>query len=240
MAGKAVSNRKGRQERKGKRGVGKGQTARRLLIVCLWSFPWFGRSLRSWRSLRLDAGATYGNRRLWITFWSQFGGVFLGDFWKATGPGAGIRECDGRGGNVKMGKREFALFCSFFAGIDRFLPAFAGRISTQRSQRAPVSSARRDLAEGGPPRPPGLAACRARGRTQRNTGMGGTRRRRGYGGQAAKTAQPSTQRSRRTQREGREQQTANGKRQCPKGTEDGEGPFDSLRFAQDKGRKSEN
>jgi hypothetical protein len=37
----------------------------------------------------------------------------LGDFGEAVGPGAGIPGCDGRGENVKMGKRGWTLFCSF-------------------------------------------------------------------------------------------------------------------------------
>jgi len=51
-------------------------------------------------------------------------GKFLGDFWEPIGPGAGILGCDGRGGNVKMGKRGLTLFCNFLQFFAVFSPFF--------------------------------------------------------------------------------------------------------------------
>ena len=142
-----------------------------------------------------------GAPRLWITFWRRFWGAFSGGFWEATGPGGGVRgdfSADGvllvrwAGGFLPF----LASFCSFLTRFDRFLgpishffhpchvhtfmlvtffprlwhgfcpPARGSVVSTQRAQ------------------PPGLAVrearsrqrrtCRARGRTQRKAGMGGT------------------------------------------------------------------
>jgi len=65
-----------------------------------------------------------GNRRLWITFWSQFGGVFSGDFLGPTGLGAGVRgdfsPKDPR--MVRWASADFDFFRGFFAFLGRFLP----------------------------------------------------------------------------------------------------------------------
>jgi hypothetical protein len=59
----------------------------------------------------------------------EFWGVFLGGFLRAAGPGAGIRECDGRGENVKIGKRGFSLFFSFL----RFFSLFWRQFSREKN-----------------------------------------------------------------------------------------------------------
>jgi hypothetical protein len=70
------------------------RTRRRLAFTPILSFP-----SRSWRSLRFKHAPTYGDRRLWITFWREFWGRFLGDFGEATGPGASV-QADGVAGNA--------------------------------------------------------------------------------------------------------------------------------------------
>jgi hypothetical protein len=70
--------------------------------------------------------STYINRRLWITFWSQFGGVFWGGFWEPTGLGAGVRgdfSTDARP-MVRWASANLVPFSTFFAFLDRFLPVF--------------------------------------------------------------------------------------------------------------------
>jgi len=61
-----------------------------------------------------------------ITFWREFGGVFLGDFLEPTGLGASA------GGDfppkhprmVRWASADLVLFSTFFAFFDRFLPVF--------------------------------------------------------------------------------------------------------------------
>ena len=72
--------------------------------------------------------ATYINRRLWITFWRRFWGVFLGDFWEPIGPGARVRglfSADGvpwvRWASANL--HFFAVFCGFLAGFCRLFVA---------------------------------------------------------------------------------------------------------------------
>jgi hypothetical protein len=71
-------------------------------------------------------GSTYVRRRMWITFWSQFGGVFLGDFWEPTGPGAGVRWVFSADGVllVRWASADLVPFSTFFAFLGRFLPVF--------------------------------------------------------------------------------------------------------------------
>jgi len=71
-------------------------------------------------------GSTYGRRRLWITFWREFSGVFWGDFWEATGPGASVRgdfSADGAP-MARWASANFDFFRGFFAFLVRFLPVF--------------------------------------------------------------------------------------------------------------------
>ena len=77
-----------------------------------------------------EAGSVRGGcrarRRLWITFWSQFSGVFLGGFLKPTGLGASVRgdfsPKDPR--MVRWASADLGPFSTFFAFFDRFLPVF--------------------------------------------------------------------------------------------------------------------
>jgi len=106
--------------------LGKGQTAKRLLVVCCLPFPRSRRPLRAWRSLRLRHAFTYGNRRLWITFWREFWGVFWGGFLEPIGPGAGVRADFSAEGVllVRWASANFDFFRGFFLFLDRFLPVF--------------------------------------------------------------------------------------------------------------------
>jgi hypothetical protein len=122
-----ISNRKGRKVRKGRKGrpnQGNDQEQTKQRTFGLYPNPRF--PLRSWRSLRLDTGATYGNRRLWITFLRRFWGVFLGGFWDATGPGARVRGVFSAEGVllVRWASANFDFFRGFFLFLARFLPVF--------------------------------------------------------------------------------------------------------------------
>jgi len=70
--------------------------------------------------------STYGRRRLWITFWRRFSGVFLGDFLEPIGPGAGARADFSADGVllVRWASADLGPFSTFFAFLDRFLPVF--------------------------------------------------------------------------------------------------------------------
>ena len=105
-----------------------------MALRCL-SFPYSYRPLplprsrcplRAWRSLRLRNASTYVNRRLWITFCRRFWGVFLGGFWEATGPGAGVRGDFSADGVllVRWASADLGPFSTFFAFLERFLPVF--------------------------------------------------------------------------------------------------------------------
>jgi len=63
---------------------------------------------------------------MWITFWREFWGVFLGDFWEPTGPGAGVRGDFSADGVllVRWASADFDFFRGFFTLLDRFLPVF--------------------------------------------------------------------------------------------------------------------
>jgi hypothetical protein len=65
-------------------------------------------------------------RRLWITFWRRFWGVFLGGFWEPTGLGAGFRGFFSADGVVlaRWASANFDFFRGFFTFFDRFLPVF--------------------------------------------------------------------------------------------------------------------
>ena len=96
------------------------------MIVCLWSFPSFSRPLRSWRTLRLRTGVTYKRPRLWITFLRRFWGVFLGDFWEASGPGARVRGDFSADGVLlaRWASGFLPFFAPFLRVLGRFLPVF--------------------------------------------------------------------------------------------------------------------
>jgi len=68
--------------------------------------------------------ATYGNRRLWITFWRRFWGVFWGGFLRATGPCGGVRGVFSADGVplVRWASANFDFFGGFFTFLGRFLP----------------------------------------------------------------------------------------------------------------------
>ena len=124
------SNRRGRKERRERQKLGEGSnvsspavagaflTPVRRLFACL-SLPRPRRPLRSPRSLRLRHASTYGNRRLWITFWREFWGGCLGDFWKPTGLGAGVR-----GVFVRKPSETCPGTYVFLALFSAFLPPF--------------------------------------------------------------------------------------------------------------------
>jgi hypothetical protein len=70
--------------------------------------------------------ATYGNRRLWITFWREFWEWILGDFGEPTGLGASVRGVfspkDPR--MLRWASADLVPFSTFFAFLARFLPVF--------------------------------------------------------------------------------------------------------------------
>jgi len=76
----------------------------------------------------LPSAYTYERRRLWISFWREFWGVFLGGFWEATGPGASARADFSAEGVllVRWASADFATFCSFLSRFWPVLRAFCG------------------------------------------------------------------------------------------------------------------
>ena len=79
------------------------------------------------RALRFNPPpSTYARQELWITFWREFWGVFLGDFWEPIGPGAGARADFSADGVllVRWASANFDFFGAFFTFFDRFLPVF--------------------------------------------------------------------------------------------------------------------
>ena len=71
--------------------------------------------------------ATYGNRRLWITFWRRFWGWILGDFWEVTGPGGSARAVfSPKSPECQDGQARICTFLQFFAGFWPVLGAFYG------------------------------------------------------------------------------------------------------------------
>ena len=122
---KAISNRKGRKVRKGRPNQGNDQEQTKQRTFGLYPNPRF--PLRAWRPLdfargrplRLRHASTYGNRRLWITFWREFWGVFLGGFSEPTGPGASVRGLFSAEGVpwvrwASANLQLFAVFCRVF------------------------------------------------------------------------------------------------------------------------------
>ena len=78
------------------------------------------------RSEMPKARATFARQRLWITFLGEFSGVFSGDFWEATGPGASARADFSADGVllVRWASANFDFFRGFFTFLARFLPVF--------------------------------------------------------------------------------------------------------------------
>jgi len=78
------------------------------------------------RSEMPKARAAFARQRLWITFLGEFSGVFSGDFWEATGPGASARADFSADGVllVRWASGNFDFFRGFFLFLVRFLPVF--------------------------------------------------------------------------------------------------------------------